>query len=194
MAQSTVLVFALALAITMQDTLGGLISFGRDNNIRCEDIDRDSCAFSVSSTGKRCVLESRLLRSGSEEYTCGTSEIVAKKFNNHVEIDKCIQACGVDRWTLGISSDSLLDRRFVASLCSDECFQNCPNIVDLYFNLAAGEGVYLMKLCEARQSEGRRGMMEAFKSSGAATLSQEMYWLYVLADESEAPAPSSDNE
>ncbi|CAA0834367.1 Tubulin beta-8 chain [Striga hermonthica] len=164
----------------------GLISFGRDNNIRCEDLDRNSCAFSVSSTGKRCVLESRLLRSGSEEYTCGTSEIVADMFNNHIETDKCIRACGVDRWALGISSDSLLDRRCVASLCSDECFQNCPNIADLYFNLAAGEGVYLMKFCEAHQSGERRGMMEAFKSSAIG--------LDDLADEAEAPAPFPDNE
>ncbi|CAA0834365.1 PAR1 protein [Striga hermonthica] len=188
MAHSIVLVFALALAISMQGTLGGLISFGRDNDLRCEDLNRDLCAFSVSSTGKRCVLESRLLRSGSDEYTCGTSEIVADKFNNHVETEKCIRACGVDRRALGISSDSLLDRRFVASLCSDECFQHCPNIVDLYFNLAAGEGVYLMKFCEARQSGGRRGMIEVLKSSGAMALSPEMNGMDELAVEERASA------
>ncbi|GER57854.1 PAR1 protein, partial [Striga asiatica] len=174
--------------------IGGLISFGRDNNIRCEDLDRDSCAFSVSSTGKRCVLESRLLRSGLEEYNCDTSEIVADKFYNHVETDKCIRACGVDRRALGISSDSLLDRRFVASLCSDECFQKCPNIVDLYSNLAAGEGVYLMKFCEAGQSGGRRGMMEVFKSSGAVALSPGMNGLNEASYEAGAPAPSPDYE
>jgi hypothetical protein len=25
-------------------------------------------------------------------------------------------------------------------LCSPECVNNCPNIIDLYINLAAGEG------------------------------------------------------
>lgn len=61
----------------------------------------------------------------------------------HIETDACVNACGVDRRTVGISSDSLLEPQLTAKLCSASCYQNCPNIVDLYFNLAAGEGKYI---------------------------------------------------
>ncbi|CAA0816040.1 PAR1 protein [Striga hermonthica] len=159
MAPTAILVIALSLAISTQSIIG--------MDIRCEDLDERSCAFSVSSSGKRCVLESRLRMSGMTAYTCGTSEIVADKIRNLVETDDCVRSCGVDRQALGISSDSLLDRRFAQSLCSRACYNNCPNIVDLYFNLAAGEGVFLPRFCKMRQSGARRGMIESigFKSS-----------------------------
>jgi hypothetical protein len=108
--------------------------------IACEHLDQDTCAFAVSSSGKRCVLEKHVKRSGEEAYTCRTSEIVADKLKDLVETDQCIKACGLDRKTLGISSDSLLESLFAQKLCSPQCYQSCPNIVDLYFNLAAGEG------------------------------------------------------
>jgi hypothetical protein len=108
--------------------------------IACEHLDQDTCAFAVSSSGKRCVLEKHVKRSGEEAYTCRTSEIVADKLKDLVETDQCIKQCGLDRKTLGISSDSLLESRFTQKLCSPQCYQSCPNIVDLYFNLAAGEG------------------------------------------------------
>ncbi|KAL6541577.1 hypothetical protein OROGR_011063 [Orobanche gracilis] len=149
----TLLVIALAVAISVQGTLG---------IIDCENLNEDSCAYAVSSTGKRCVLENRPIRGG---YTCGTSEIVADKLNDWIETEDCISACGVDRKALGISSDSLLDSRFAGKLCSAECYRRCPNIVDLYFNLAAGEGVFLPKFCEALGSNGRREMSE-IQSSG----------------------------
>ncbi|KAL0927200.1 hypothetical protein M5K25_001363 [Dendrobium thyrsiflorum] len=57
-----------------------------------------------------------------------------------VETDACIAACSLDRETVGISSVSLLDRWFMGRLCLPECFLNCPNIVDLYCSVAAGEG------------------------------------------------------
>lgn len=75
-----------------------------------------------------------------EAYKCTTSEIEADKLKNLVESNHCIEACGLDRDTLGISSDSLLESRFTQKLCSPQCYQRCPNVVDLYFNLAAGEG------------------------------------------------------
>ncbi|GER32627.1 PAR1 protein [Striga asiatica] len=131
MASTTILIIVLSLAISTQSILS--------MDILCEDLDEKSCAFSVSSFEKRCVLESRLRMSGTTAYTCGTSEIVADKIRNLVETDEYIRSCGVDRQALGISSDSLLDRRFTQSLCSRACYNNCPNIVDLYFNLAAGE-------------------------------------------------------
>ena len=115
---------------------GGLIA----GEIACENLDKDSCAFAVSSSGKRCVLEKHVKRSGKDAYTCGTSEIEADKLKNWVETDQCIKACGLDRKSLGISSDSLLDTTFTQKLCSPQCYDSCPNIVDLFFNLAAGEG------------------------------------------------------
>lgn len=112
-------------------------------DIACENLDHGSCAFAVSSTGKRCVLEKQVRRSGEEAYTCRSSEIEADNLKDHIETDECIAACGLDRKTLGVSSDSLLESRFTQKLCSSGCYENCPNIVDLYFSLAAGEGNYI---------------------------------------------------
>ncbi|KAJ8551073.1 hypothetical protein K7X08_000443 [Anisodus acutangulus] len=47
------------------------------------------------------------------------------------------------------------------------CYQKCPNIVDLYFNLAAGEGVYLPDLCNKQRTNPHRATIE-LQSSGAA--------------------------
>ncbi|XP_059304807.1 uncharacterized protein LOC132056561 [Lycium ferocissimum] len=149
-------IVALALTSFMQLTLG---------DIACENLNEDSCAFAISSTGKRCVLEKHLRRSGEEVYMCGTSEIEADKLKDWIETDECIQACGVDRNALGISSDALLESRFTNKLCSSACYKHCPNIIDLYFNLAAGEGVYLPKLCAEQKKNGRREMAE-IRSSG----------------------------
>lgn len=147
---------ALALAFCVQGSLG---------NVTCENLSKDSCAFAVSSNGKRCVLEQRMCRSGAEKYTCRSSEIEADSLKDWIESDECIKACGLERNVLGISSDSLLESQFTQKLCSTPCYKSCPNIVDLYFNLAAGEGVYLPKLCEAQGVNARRGMAE-LKSSG----------------------------
>ncbi|KAM7461101.1 hypothetical protein LguiA_029222 [Lonicera macranthoides] len=147
---------ALAFAFCLQATLG---------SIECENLNKDSCAFAVSSSGKRCVLEKHVRRSGVEVYDCYTSEIDADKLKDWIETDECLKACSLDRNVLGISSDSLLESHFTQSLCSPQCYNSCPNIVDLYFNLAAGEGVYLPKLCEAMGEKTRRGMQE-INSSG----------------------------
>ncbi|KAH7557640.1 hypothetical protein ACOSQ2_027729 [Xanthoceras sorbifolium] len=152
-------VLALAMALFVQVSLGG--------EIACEKLDKDACAFAVSSAGKRCVLEKRVKRSGEEAYSCATSEIEADKLKNWVETDQCIKACGLNRKSLGISSDSLLDSSSTQKLCSPQCYDSCPNIVDLFFNLAAGEGVFLPKLCEAQGASARRGMSE-IRSSGFA--------------------------
>ena len=63
-----------------------------------------------------------------------------ERMAEYIETDECVRACGVDRNSIGISSDSLLEPQFTAKLCAPACYQKCPNIVDLYFNLAAGEG------------------------------------------------------
>ncbi|XVE96994.1 hypothetical protein REPUB_Repub02eG0272200 [Reevesia pubescens] len=58
----------------------------------------------------------------------------------YIDTDECVRACGVDRNSVGISSDSLLEPQFTAKLCAPACYQKSPNIVDLYLNLAAGQG------------------------------------------------------
>ncbi|KAK9143724.1 hypothetical protein Syun_013124 [Stephania yunnanensis] len=149
----------IALALHAQVTLGAAVT--------CEKLDRSACAFAVSSSGTRCVLEKHVMRSGLEVFECRTSEIEADiSLKDYVEREECIKACGVDRNSLGISSDSLLDSRFTQKLCSPQCYTGCPNIVDLYFNLAAGEGAFLPKLCENQKGENTRREMSEIKSSG----------------------------
>ncbi|XP_057526784.1 uncharacterized protein LOC130805946 [Amaranthus tricolor] len=155
-----VITLALLSSLLIQGSLG---------EVMCEELNKEECAFAVSSTGKRCVLEKYVRRSGMEAYKCTTSEIEADMLKDLVESNHCIEACGLDRDTLGISSDSLLESRFTQKLCSPQCYQRCPNVVDLYFNLAAGEGVYLPKLCETQRENPRRGMSE-IKSSGIVAL------------------------
>ncbi|THU53605.1 hypothetical protein C4D60_Mb10t16200 [Musa balbisiana] len=133
----------------------------------CEDLPQDLCAFAVSSASKRCLLENTQLGGGRTDYQCRTSEAVAEGISDWIETDECVRACGVARGNVGISSDSLLEPDFVQKICSAECYSNCPNIVDLYFNLASGEGVFLPDLCEAQRGDPRRAMAE-FLSSGAA--------------------------
>lgn len=106
----------------------------------CEDLSNDECAFAISSSSKRCVLESYQHSGAPTEYKCRTSEVGVPKMANYIESDECIGICGVSRDVVGISSDALLDLDFGDRLCSPECFQNCPSIIDLYYNLAAGEG------------------------------------------------------
>lgn len=112
--------------------------------ITCEELLKDVCAFSISSSGKRCLLENLETKKGVE-YQCRTSDVVVHGMSEHIETDSCVNACGVDRRTVGISSDSLLDPQLTAKLCSPDCYHKCPNIIDLYFNLAAGEGTVMFK-------------------------------------------------
>lgn len=117
------------------------LNCGFVGNVTCENLSKDSCAFAVSSQGKRCVLEQRICRHGVDKYICRSSEIEADNLKDWIESDECIKACGLERNVLGISSDFLLESQFTQKLCSTPCYNNCPNIVDLYFNLAAGEGI-----------------------------------------------------
>ncbi|KNA12094.1 hypothetical protein SOVF_129080 [Spinacia oleracea] len=124
------------------------------------------CVMAIASSGKRCVLEKYKNDIGGEmEYQCRTSEVVVERMSEYIETDECIKACGIDRKTVGISSDNLLEPHFTAKLCSPSCYNNCPNVVDLYFNLAQGEGVNLSDLCQ--RGKPRRAMVELM-SSGAA--------------------------
>ncbi|KAJ0984120.1 hypothetical protein J5N97_002476 [Dioscorea zingiberensis] len=136
--------------------------------IICEDLPQDLCAFAISASSQRCLLESIPHRPGvAVEYQCRTSGVVVETMSDWVETDACVSACGVDRNSIGISSDALMEPHFTSKLCAVECYDNCPNIINLYFNLAAGEGVYLPDICEAQRANPQRAVLE-FLGSGAA--------------------------
>lgn len=153
----------------------------------CDNLPSIFCSFAIASSGKRCVLEKYRNDVGKLEYTCKTSEVVVERMTGYIETDQCVKACGVDRSSVGISSDALLVPQFTQSLCSPACYRNCPNIVDLYFNLAAGEGVFLPRLCEKQKTESHRAMMELLSSGGVAPgpVAEEPSGSYV-ADESDS--------
>ncbi|XP_015086198.1 uncharacterized protein LOC107029319 [Solanum pennellii] len=153
-----------ALSLFLQGALGELL---------CEELPVEMCALSIASDGKRCVLESRPSEEGNIEVECQTSEAFAsnKMLQEYIETDECVGACGVDRQSLGLSSDALVDSKFVAKLCSHHCYNNCPNIIDLYSSVASAEGLSLPKMCASQKTRPRRGMSQsAFRSSGAAAL------------------------
>jgi hypothetical protein len=114
----------------------------------CEDLPKSVCAFSVATSGKRCLLETLVAGDGRVKYQCRSSEVLVQKISEYIETDQCVQACGVDRNMIGISSDALLEPQVTSKLCSPACYHECSNIVDLYFNLAAGEGKNFSKLSE----------------------------------------------
>ncbi|GFP86268.1 hypothetical protein PHJA_000770600 [Phtheirospermum japonicum] len=152
------LIIFFASSLFFQGTLAEVI---------CESLPTNLCSFSIASSGKRCVLENYMNeQSGNLDYTCKTSEVVVERLSGHIESDQCVSSCGVDRQFVGISSDAFLSAGFSARLCSPACYQNCPNIVDLYFNLAAGEGVYLPALCDKQKANPHRAMLELISSSG----------------------------
>ncbi|WMV12052.1 hypothetical protein MTR67_005437 [Solanum verrucosum] len=137
----------------------------------CEELPVEMCALSIASDGKRCVLESRPTEEGNIEVECQTSEAFAsnKMLQEYIETDECVGACGVDRQSLGLSSDALVDSKFIAKLCSHHCYNNCPNIIDLYSTVASAEGLSLRKMCASQKTRPRRGMSQsASLSSGAA--------------------------
>ncbi|KAJ4725674.1 PAR1-like protein [Melia azedarach] len=122
------MILFLAFSFFLQGALGGII---------CEQLPLELCSFSVSGSGKRCLLENYAATDGTMTYQCKTSEVVVDVIHDWIETDVCINSCGVDRKSVGISSDSLLQPQFTAKLCSDACYQNCPNIVNLYIQLGS---------------------------------------------------------
>lgn len=116
----------------------------------CEELPVEICSFAISSFGNRCLLETttRPYASSSEEFLqCRTSPVQVLTVNDdnlreYIESDDCIRSCGLDRNSIGISSDALLDPFSVSKICSSACSDNCPNILDLYHNLAMAEGNY----------------------------------------------------
>ncbi|KAJ9180631.1 hypothetical protein P3X46_008847 [Hevea brasiliensis] len=164
--------FKLALLLF----LSSLFLHAAVGEIVCEDLPKDVCAFSIASSGKRCLLETYATRDWKVEYQCRTSEVMVERMADYIETDECVKACGVDRNSVGISSDALLEPQFTSKLCSPACYQKCPNIVDLYFNLAAGEGAFLPDLCDAARTNPRRSMIQLMSSGAApAPISSESF-------------------
>eukprot|EP00246_Nothoceros_aenigmaticus_P016795 TRINITY_DN783_c0_g2_i1.p1 TRINITY_DN783_c0_g2~~TRINITY_DN783_c0_g2_i1.p1 ORF type:complete len:163 (-),score=8.59 TRINITY_DN783_c0_g2_i1:541-1029(-) len=127
----------------------------------CEDLLIEDCAFSVSSSGARCVLEKLYSPDGTSRSECQTSLIVADNSAEWIETDECLESCGLSRMTYGLSTDNLLDADSLDKLCSASCMGSCHNILDLYIKLAAGEGIYLPQLCGSNAQHGRRSLGEA---------------------------------
>ncbi|KAK1396830.1 hypothetical protein POM88_006693 [Heracleum sosnowskyi] len=165
-------------SLLFRTTLGEII---------CEELSKEVCAFSISSSGKRCLLENVETKKGVE-YQCTTSDVIVGRMAEHIETDACVNACGVHRTAVGISSDSLLEPQFTDKLCSAYCYHNCPNIIDLYFNLAAGEGVYLPDLCEKQKVNPHRAMQVLMNYVHVRAVSSN------YEDEDDALSPSSEND
>ncbi|CAN6347190.1 unnamed protein product [Urochloa humidicola] len=169
MASSVVFLHTRLVALVLSLSL--LLSSALGARVVCEQLAAERCAFAVSSASRRCVLETstRHCAGRPTAYECRTSGVVVEdaRLAGTVETDRCVRACGVDRAAVGISSDSLLDPRVAGAVCSPACLQGCPNIVDLYANLAAGEGVAFSELCEVHRGNPRRAMAQ-LQSSGEA--------------------------
>ena len=82
------------------------------------------------------------------KYQYRSSEVLVQKISKYIETDQCVQACGVDMNMIGISSNAFREPQVTSKLCSQAWYHECSNIVDLYFNLAAGEGKIFSKLSE----------------------------------------------
>lgn len=118
------------------------MSLNCSGELACEQLPVELCSYSIASSGKRCLLENFPTKDGKVEYQCKTSEVVVDIMQEWIESDECVSACGLNRNTIGISSDNLHQPQFLAKLCSDDCYKACPNIVDVHFNLALGEGIF----------------------------------------------------
>ena len=57
-----------------------------------------------------------------------------------VESEHCVRWCGLDRMSVGMSSDALAEQGSARTICSPSCRNNCPNLIDLFSNIASGEG------------------------------------------------------
>ncbi|KAL3829095.1 hypothetical protein ACJIZ3_017897 [Penstemon smallii] len=134
----------------------------------CEELPVGMCSFSISSSGNRCLLETYESDEGMMKLKCETSKVAAMNLHEYIESDECVSACGVDRNSVGISSDTLLESQFTLKLCSPQCYQSCPNIVELYYNLALAEGVFLPELCKDQRRSQRRSVIQLQSSSAAS--------------------------
>ncbi|KAM7263595.1 hypothetical protein ACFE04_001278 [Oxalis oulophora] len=149
--------------------------------IICEDLPIEICTFSIATSGKRCSLETSMSKKDRKiGYQCKTSEVIVERMSGYIETSACIDACGVDRKAVGISSDSFFEPYFASKLCSHACYHNCPNIVDLYFNLAAAEGAFLPDLCKKSRRNPRRAMMDLLSFGAALKVRRKSDQIYLM--------------
>lgn len=126
-------------------------------NIDCEELPIQKCAFAVATSGARCVLEKYIAPTDeTPEYKCQTSVILAERPVEWIETDECIKSCGLQRLSVGLSTDGLHEREFTTKLCLSDCRSKCPNINDLYTKLAEEEGINLASVCESLKPKPRR--------------------------------------
>ncbi|KAF8379496.1 hypothetical protein HHK36_028931 [Tetracentron sinense] len=143
--------------------------------ITCEKLPTDFCVFSVSSDGTRCMLE-RYMVDTRVKYECRSSDALVEGMVDWEETDECIEACGLERKSVGISSDSLgtsIHPKALLTKLLPFVPQHC---------------LYLPKLCQMQRSESRRGMVE-IKSSSAECEEVEGPIAPVL-EPSQVPGPS----
>ncbi|MCO5581579.1 hypothetical protein L7F22_035467 [Adiantum nelumboides] len=114
----------------------------------CEELGIYECAFAVASTGARCILETKISLEVCIQFECTTSSVLASPFANWIETAECLLFCGLERLTIGISTDFIGDLGLQKMICSSMCQKNCPNIVDVFSNLAIGEGLNLENICK----------------------------------------------
>ncbi|KAH7278930.1 hypothetical protein KP509_38G065000 [Ceratopteris richardii] len=140
--------------------------------LQCEELPVEECAFAVSSSGARCLLETNVAKDGSVELECQTSQVVTsdERWRGRKESAECVEWCGVDRRWVGLSSDFLSEREWHKRICEPSCYLNCPNIVDFFSSLADGEGVGLIALCEVDWKRLHRKMIETQEVQAALAM------------------------
>jgi hypothetical protein len=104
----------------------------------CEQLAAEQCAFAVSSTSRRCVLENTHCAGRPTAYQCRTSEVVVEdgRLAGMVETDRATVA---RRHLLRLPPRSARRRRSLLAGLPPGVPQ-APNIVNFYANLVAGEG------------------------------------------------------
>ncbi|GLJ38100.1 hypothetical protein SUGI_0775590 [Cryptomeria japonica] len=150
--------FGREVAVTITFVVLGMRCLLVLGGMECETLPVELCAFSVSSTGFRCILEKNYSPAETSSlYQCKSSAIMAEEMREWIESEECVETCGLHRMSVGMSTDELNEySEFSYKLCSDKCLTSCPNVVDLYLTLAAEEGIYLPHLCEAHNKYSRR--------------------------------------
>ncbi|KAI5063952.1 hypothetical protein GOP47_0020622 [Adiantum capillus-veneris] len=108
------------------------------SDVVCEDLPAEWCAYSISSMGARCVLVDHGEKDGDntmQVYRCQTSSVETKVKGGWIEAEECIEACGLDRMTVGLFSQPAFDPRL---FCSSRCSRSCSHLHDLLRPLHEG--------------------------------------------------------
>jgi len=120
-------------------TFKGLHTLLRAAGVICEDLPQDKCVFTISSSSKSCVLGSYQRSNACAEYKCRSLEEVGGRSDSRSRRDRRMRqgGCFLRPWYrricfLRLSSKTNCARQSASRIA--------PSIIDLYYNLAAGEG------------------------------------------------------